>query len=210
MTLVAAGMMLGLAGSVHCIAMCGPLAMTLHGARDTRAATIYHAGRVLMYVAAGALAGLAGRAVSMAGLGRALSIAAGVLLIAMAVARLRPGLISTGGGAGLTRALARAMRGLRDLSLTRPRAGVLAAGALNALLPCGLLYAALAAAAALASAADAALFMTAFGAATAPALIALPLLAGAMPLAWRARLRFAAPAALAIVGVGTLVRGLGG
>ena len=210
MTVVVAGVMLGLAGSVHCIAMCGPLAMAMHGARDTRAAAIYHAGRVLMYVAAGALAGLAGHAVSTAGLGRALSIGAGVLLIAMAVTRLRPGLVSTAGGAGITRLLGRAMRGLRDLSQTRPRAGVLAAGALNALLPCGLLYAALAAAAALASAADAALFMAAFGAATAPALVALPLLAGAMPPAWRAKLRFAAPGALVVAGVGTLVRGLGG
>lgn len=206
MTVMLGGLMLGLAGSVHCIAMCGPLAMTLHGARDTRSAVIYHAGRVLIYIGGGALAGLAGHALSTAGLGRALSIGAGVLLIAMAVARLRPGLVSTAGGAGITRLLARAMRGLRGLSQAPPRAGVLAAGALNALLPCGLLYAALAAAAALAGAADAAVFMAAFGAATVPALVALPLLAGAMPLAWRARLRFAAPGGLVIVGVMLIVR----
>src|SRR3569833_2867455 len=54
-------------GSVHCVAMCGPLIGLQGGARSVRLAAIHSFGRLLTYVAIGAVAGLAGNAHALAG-----------------------------------------------------------------------------------------------------------------------------------------------
>ena len=56
-----------LAGSLHCVAMCGPLVGLHGGARSLRLALIHALGRLTTYVALGALAGLVGGAVEIAG-----------------------------------------------------------------------------------------------------------------------------------------------
>src|SRR5690606_38240153 len=86
--------------------------------------------------------------------------------------------------------------------------GPVALGALNGLLPCGLVYAALTAAAGLGSLPQAVGFMVAFGLGTAPVLVFLGLASGAVPARVPVRIRRAAPAMLAIVGVLLIVRGL--
>jgi sulfite exporter TauE/SafE len=52
-----AGLTLGLASTVHCAAMCGPLALVACGGRSRRHWFGYLLGRLLTYTAAGALAG---------------------------------------------------------------------------------------------------------------------------------------------------------
>jgi sulfite exporter TauE/SafE len=86
--------------------------------------------------------------------------------------------------------------------------GPFALGALNGLLPCGLVYAALTAAAGLGSLPQAVGFMVAFGLGTAPVLVFLGLASGAVTARVPVRIRRAAPAMLAIVGVLLIVRGL--
>ncbi|TMQ22619.1 MAG: hypothetical protein E6J90_12105 [Deltaproteobacteria bacterium] len=56
-----------LAGSLHCVAMCGPLVGLHGGARSLRLALIHALGRLTTYGALGALAGLVGSAVDVAG-----------------------------------------------------------------------------------------------------------------------------------------------
>ena len=206
MTVLLAGVMLGLAGSLHCVMMCGPLVAALHPHRAMRGALLHHAGRIVVYAAAGLLAGLAGHTLTLLQLGRALSVAAGIALLIAAAART--GLMPAGGSgsriSGLTvRAMAKA-RVMGDKSRT---AGALAGGAVNAALPCGLLYAAMAAAAATASPAAAVAFMLSFGAGTAVPLIAVPWMAGYLPEQVRHRARLALPAVLAVAGLLLVVRG---
>ena len=206
MTAVVAGFALGLAGSLHCVAMCGPLVLAIRSPRTGRGAALYHGARIAMYAAAGALAGFAGAALAAASLGRALSMAAGAMLLVAAAHRA--GLLPALPAAGSTRLPARAMGAVHRLGARHPVAGTIAAGAVNALLPCGLVYAAIAAAAAMGTPASAALFMVSFGAATVPALAAVCVMAGSMPAALRARARLAVPVALAAVGVLLVVRGV--
>jgi len=81
-------------------------------------------------------------------------------------------------------------------------------GVLNGILPCGLLYAALAAAAGLGGVRDALTFIAAFGVGTLPMFVALVVSARViLPRAphW---LRQAAPVALALVGLLLIERGL--
>jgi sulfite exporter TauE/SafE len=73
--------------------------------------------------------------------------------------------------------------------------------------PCGLVYAAVTAAAAMGSAADALVLMIGFGLGTVPALVALSLSATWLPLGLRVRLRQLTPVVLALTAALLLVRG---
>jgi sulfite exporter TauE/SafE len=108
----------------------------------------------------------------------------------------------------VTRLIARGLARVRRWSGAAPLAGSAAAGALNGLLPCGLVYAALTAAVAIGHPLSAGLFMLSFGVGTLPVLSAV-WLAGAVsratPPTLRSRLR---PIAIAAVGLLLVGRGL--
>jgi sulfite exporter TauE/SafE len=202
-TALTAGLLLGLASSLHCVAMCGPIVLLAAGGQ-LRASLTYHAGRTLTYVAFGLAAGSAGHVAAQAGWRNGLAIAAGAALLlaaaAAAAGRALPG--TTRWLQPLTSQLGAAMRRL-DRAGWRGR---LAAGSLNALVPCGLLYAALTASAGLGSSLAGATLMLGFGTATVPLLV----FAGSVPAGTglRRHLRFASPAAAALVGVLLIGRGL--
>ena len=80
------GFILGLLGSLHCLGMCGPLALALpaksRGRTDFFAGRVlYNSGRVVTYGLLGALFGVLGKTFALAGLQQGLSIAVGVLLL---------------------------------------------------------------------------------------------------------------------------------
>jgi hypothetical protein len=162
---------------------------------------------VLTYAVLAAPAVLAGQVLVLWGLGRVLAVAAGVLLLLAALGSSRPRLFGRLGAslsAGATRACIAAGR----WSAARPVLGPLLTGAANGLVPCGLVYAAITAAAAMGSAADGIVLMIAFGLGTMPALIALTLSAAALPSRLRAPMRRLIPVALALTGALLIVRGL--
>ena len=211
---VLAGALLGLLGSGHCVAMCGPLILAVGTpareqplpARLVRVGS-YHAGRVSTYAMLGVVAGAAGSLMALAGLGRVLALGAGMLLI---VAGLGPALLRrwpawTGPWMGV---VARAGAAARGWQASHPITGPFAAGLANGLLPCGMVYAALATALAAGTIEQAIWTMAAFGAGTVPALAGLSLGAAQISPDWRRWLSRAAPIGLALVGVLLLVRGL--
>lgn len=179
-----------LAGSPHCLGMCGALACAAGERRDQVLA--YHVGRIGTYAALGAVAGAMGRAIPGPGwLGTAV---AAVFLVGFAASlaglvpepRLRiPGLAKAGS------TLARRL----DLPSR------VAFGAVNGLLPCGLVYATLSLAVASAEPGLGAAVMATFGLFTVPALLAATF--GLRKVVARSR---AARRALAAV---VLVSGLG-
>jgi sulfite exporter TauE/SafE len=206
--IVVSGFALGIAGSLHCAGMCGPLVAIAGGVGRTRwsrvvAMLTQQAGRIAMYALLGWMAGRSGRLVADAGLRTALSVAGGATMIALAVAAIRDGRAAVPGAAS------RMMSAVLSVVRRRlPREGWLAPaalGALNGLLPCGLLYTALVGAAAIGGGGSAAVFMTAFGMGAVPALAAA---ASAMHLIPRrsAILRRAAPVAAALVGALLIIR----
>lgn len=149
----------GLAGSAHCLVMCGPFAAAC-GRRPAGLAA-WHLGRLVSYAALGAAAGLLGAAIPgpawlSAAVGGAL-----LLWFAAALAGLlpEPRLVLPG--------FARAGRLLEQ---GRGPAAQLAFGIANGFLPCGLVYSALALPVAVGHPAGGALAMLAFGAGTVPAL----------------------------------------
>ncbi|HEY8535278.1 MAG TPA: sulfite exporter TauE/SafE family protein, partial [Vicinamibacterales bacterium] len=210
-----AAALLGLLAGAHCVSMCGPLVLAVSAGARTRTwrsrllhVATYHTGRVTTYGLLGLAAGLAGQAMAFAGFGRMLALVAGALLIAAGLmpglARLQPSWTTR--WIGLAARLSGAARALRD---GHPIAAPFAAGMVNGLLPCGMVYAALAAALAAGSPERAVWTMAAFGVGTTPALAGLALTAGQLPRSWRQPLTRLAPAGLVLTGVLLVVRGLG-
>lgn len=171
-------LMLGLLGGFgHCIGMCSPFVLFVSRryvpAGGGRASVLgaqgwYTAGRILTYAVLGAAAGALGGVVQLAGglLGvqRAASIVAGGVLVIWALAALSdlvPGL-QTGG-----RLFARVAGALKGRVPGHP----FLTGLFLGLLPCGLLYSALIAAAARGGPFEGAAALALFGLGTAPALL---------------------------------------
>jgi len=209
MTTVMAGFVLGLAGSLHCAAMCGPLVGVIAPVFGRRPAPAlwYQAGRVLGYVSIGTIAGLAGAVAGLAGLGRGLSIVAGVLMLlaALGLATRSFQRVET----WWTAQLSRVLRTVGHARAALPTASALGAGLANGALPCGLVYAAAGLAAATsAGPLEGAAVMLAFGAGTAPMMLGLWTSAARLPAAVRQRLRALTPAALGIVGILLVIRGV--
>jgi sulfite exporter TauE/SafE len=199
---------LGLFGSLHCAGMCGPLALALPRGNDgTRRLMLgriaYNAGRTLTYAAIGALFGLAGQTLILAGVQRWLSIALGVLLLAGWFV-FKKGRLS-GMIARVTNRLAAPMKSL----LRRPSpSSLLLLGLMNGLLPCGLVYVAAAGAAATGSAAEGAAYMGVFGAGTVPMLLAISLSGSLVPMGLRLKLLKAVPFTVMALAALLILRGM--
>lgn len=200
-------LLLGAAGSAHCIGMCGPIALAVPLTRARWSGTLLlNAGRLSTYMLLGAAMGAFGHGLRLIGLQQAVSIGAGTLLL---LSVMIPGMLHRFLPNGrLTLGLAR-LRGVlaRNLRRTAPEA-LFFTGLLNGLLPCGLLYAALLGAGAHATAVDGALFMLFFGLGTWPALFAIRLGGGLIGGGARAWLRRASPVLVSAVAVLMILRGL--
>jgi sulfite exporter TauE/SafE len=211
MTYFLAGLAVGLAGSIHCAGMCGPILIAVNRHTMSHATPIrmlvYHAARLSVYVALGAIAGYTGHSAASAGLGRAIAIVSGVLLLlgsfGVAASKWAQPLSAAWSPLAIWVATA-AMAASRR----RPVAGHAVMGFANGLLPCGILYAALATSVALGTVAKSMVFMTAFGVGTVPVLVGLTMSATSLPLPWRRRLRLAGPAVMIAAGSLLIARGV--
>jgi sulfite exporter TauE/SafE len=215
-----AAFMAGLAGSGHCVAMCGgvagALAMRARMTDPTQArpsrlvlGLAYNLARISSYSLAGALAGLLGRtllrAVDVAPLSVALRVLAGLIMLA-AGGRLLFGwrLLDPieAAGAGLWRRVAPwTQRGAQRGGLP----GAVGLGLAWGWLPCGLTYSMLLLAATTASTATGAMVMAAFGLGTLPSMLTATLAfdRATRTLAARASLRNVAGGLLVAFGVWT-------
>jgi sulfite exporter TauE/SafE len=200
---------LGLTGSLHCVGMCGPLIWSTDFGSSARKQLfgqwVYHMSRVAMYAGLGLVFGLIGQTLVVAGLQKVLSIAGGFLLVSFA---LFGGLIETWLSkrtSGLVHRLVesgyRYIRGAHDIF----RWFIL--GLLNGIVPCGLVYAALAGAIATGSAVQGALFMVLFGLGTWPLLFAAGFSGQGLKKMLRGRVGLVRQAVLLISGLLLIQRG---
>lgn len=171
-------------GSLHCAGMCGAfvaIAVGLDGqnvAQKSRLIAAYNLGRLITYVALGAIAGAVGQAIDLgaqaAGLQRAaLTLAAATMIL------IGLGALAASSGVRLPRirpprALDRAFKwGLALATRYRPTHRALAIGLMTTLLPCGWLYAFALLAASTTSPLSGAVVMAAFWLGTLPLLVTL-------------------------------------
>lgn len=204
--------LLGFAGSLHCVAMCGPLMLALPVGSAARwqvvgQTFVYQAGRIATYGILGVAFGMLGKGIAIAGFQQVLSVFAGVLLLAAAffAARWEQAALAVPGMQAFTRWV---QRQIGYLLKKYPRGAALGVGMLNGLLPCGLVYAAIAGALSTTSGWDGGVFMLLFGLGTLPLLLLLMIGGQRLSPGWRSRFRLVQPALLAVAGLLLISRGL--
>jgi sulfite exporter TauE/SafE len=169
--------LLGLLGSLHCAVMCGPLMLSLPIAKKNYVSSalqllLYQGGRITVYLFLGLLVGLVGNSITIFTNQETLSVIVGSLLLLFtllhfsgrhfgAFNRFQSQLISP---------IGKLMGKVYGL----PFWGFLA-GMLNGLIPCGMVYLALATALNAGSVKGAASFMMLFGLGTTPLMLAISL-----------------------------------
>jgi len=200
--------LLGFAGSLHCAGMCGPLLLAMpigpgSAGRQVYRRVLYQMGRVLTYTLLGLLAGGLGRSIGLGGFQRWVSIVTGALILIGLFAwpaRTASAAVATP-LRWLKTSFGRLLRQPTDLAQ-------FLLGALNGLLPCGLVYAAVVLAAATGSAQTGGQYMLVFGLGTLPMQLGIAL-AGRYLHGWlQPKVRRFLPYSLAAMAALLILRGL--
>ena len=169
--LILAALVLGLAGSLHCVGMCGPLVMSMpfRQANDEKLAVVfYQTGKAITYSLLGLVAGYIGKGFAFFQWQQALSIIAGTVLLLLTFLPYLKQKIQ------LLQPVQQAITRLFQLLEKRNNLHYFFLfGLMNGFLPCGLVYSALAAAMVTATPWHGMLFMFFFGIGTMPSLTAV-------------------------------------
>ena len=209
MEFLLAAFSLGFLGSLHCVGMCGPIAMALpvHGKGlgfRILGIYLYNSGRILTYGALGAILGALGMGMKLAGYQQVLSITLGILLL---LGLFLPKILSLNNSVLLTFNMKLKGWFASWMKQKSPQA-LFITGLLNGLLPCGLIYVALAGATSSGESIKGALFMAVFGLGTLPAMFSVSFISS-ISKRFRLYLSHTAPVLTFVMGVLLVVRGLG-
>jgi len=206
------GLTIGLIGSLHCIGMCGPIAVALPLGRRSffdRAigGLTYNLGRTITYGFMGFIFGLLGKGIEMAGFQQWASILLGVVMI---LSVFFPFLFKDQfGNAGFGNGISgKIVSRLRVLFGNHSKRNLLVIGLLNGLLPCGLVYVAIAGAINTNDVLAGILFMVAFGLGTIPLLLAVSLLGNMVGAKLKHKLNKIIPVFIVILGIIFILRGM--
>ena len=212
MSILITAFVLGIMGSFHCAGMCGPIAIALplHGnsvGGKIFGGSLYNLGRTTTYGIMGALFGMLGQGLALIGFQQKISVIMGSLMI---ISVLFPALfrnqysmekswISLVGKLKSTIGRMFSIRSYQSLFFI---------GMLNGLLPCGLVYMALAGAIGTGSAALGTLYMLLFGLGTIPMLLGISLAGNLLSMTVRNRINKLIPVLVVVVGIFFILRGL--
>jgi sulfite exporter TauE/SafE len=211
--LLLGGLTLGLAGSFHCIGMCGPLSLALpvhHVQSPFKKITLlvsYQVGRILTYAFLGLLIGLAGRPLQIGQYQQGLSIGIGMLIIMAAI------LYQKSSYSLHWPLLTRFFNGVQQFISQRLRAAksghhFFVLGMANGWLPCGLVYVALASTFSIGKLEESVGFMAAFGAGTLPSMLLVGLSGQLIKPTLRLSLQKMVPYFVVGMGILLILRGL--
>lgn len=202
-----AAISIGFLGSAHCAGMCGPILIATNaGSKNRKFQVLHHIGRLITYALIGAIAGAIGQTFNWMGFQQWFSLVVGSLMV-LGV---------------LVYPFAKKLRKVEDLlsklslkthqaihakswskSFTRFMLGMA-----NGILPCGLVYLAMAGAANTFTPWDGALFMIFFGVGTIPALAIMTEIGHQLSINMRNKIRKLIPVTIFVMGCLLLVRGM--
>ena len=199
---------LGLLGSLHCAAMCGPLMLALPvspggAGRFIAGRIFYQLGRIATYCLLGVVAGIIGKTIFLAGLQRGLSIALGLaILLGFFISK------KIAVSAPVVRLVARLKSAMGAQLQQRSFRSLVLLGMLNGLLPCGLVYVALAGAVSRGTLLDGIFYMVFFGFGTLPTMLGISLSGKLFPISFRLKLRSAIPVGVCLLAGLLILRGM--
>ncbi|WP_411275468.1 sulfite exporter TauE/SafE family protein [Daejeonella sp.] len=162
----------GLFGSLHCVAMCGPLVMAIPFQGSVwysfTQKIIYQLGRILSYSCLGFVAGSIGSLFNILGLQQALSFVSGIILITIAMYHFS-GKIPRASNKFYQK-IFNPLGKFLSRWMSKPYGGLFA-GVLHGLIPCGMVYMAIAGSLNTGSSFSGSEFMFYFGLGTTPLLV---------------------------------------
>ncbi|HHG85802.1 MAG TPA: sulfite exporter TauE/SafE family protein [Bacteroidetes bacterium] len=202
---------IGLLGSLHCVGMCGPIALALPVRGAKRWAylwgrVLYNLGRIVTYSIMGGIVAMLGVGAKLFEMQQTFSIIMGALLVLWALGEMglkwlpRPRLMD--------RMSAYVRAGLSRRFTNGHPSSLFVIGLLNGLLPCGFVYTGLFLAALTAHPAQGALAMALFGMGTFPVMFFLSFSAKWVTAGLRSRLNRAMPVIMVVFGLLFIIRGM--
>ncbi len=211
MELLIPAFLIGLGGSLHCVGMCGPLMFSSllsnkNGTVTIRDWFVYQSGRISVYGIWGVVFGSIGTSAKWFGLQQNISLSLGISILLILI---------------LTKAFPQFERKISNLLLTqymrskllpivhsKTKGSDFVTGLLNGILPCGLVYVALAGATAVQDPIQGGLFMVFFGIGTLPLLSALLFFGKGMQTKIRVQMTKWYPVIIGCMAVMLIIRGM--
>lgn len=168
-------LLLGLASSLHCVLMCGPIAMALplgksSTSRKAWGIALYSLGRIFTYILLGVIAGLLGIGASIYGFQDGISLIMGVLLMLFALFPVILRFFEKNSSRLIWKSKYFS-KTLGGLFKSNRMEALFYLGFLNGLIPCGLVYVAIASSLVLSEFYEYAAYMFLFGLGTVPMMV---------------------------------------
>lgn len=212
MTILLSAFVLGLMGSFHCAGMCGPIAIALplHGntvSQKVFGGALYNIGRTITYGFMGAIFGLLGQGIQMIGFQQKVSVIMGAVMI---ISVIFPALFRNQYSldSSLFSVVGKLKKSIGRMFAIRSFSSLFFIGLLNGLLPCGLVYMAIAGAIGMGNVSGGSLYMILFGLGTIPMLLAISLAGNILSLTVRKKINKLIPVLVVVVGMLFILRGL--
>lgn len=203
----------GLISSLHCIGMCGPIALMLpvdrnNPAKKTTQIITYHLGRLTAYGTIGLIFGLLGKGFFLAGIQQQLSIFIGIAMIVIVLVPERI-FAKHNFSKPVFKLISKIKTTLGSQFKNKSYKSLYTIGLLNGFLPCGMVYVALFGAIAMQSASYGVLYMILFGLGTVPLMSSVVYLNSFLTLSFRNKIQKAIPYVAILIGILFILRGLG-
>jgi sulfite exporter TauE/SafE len=203
----------GLISSLHCIGMCGPIAMMLPVERNNPSKKVtqiftYHLGRLSAYGTIGFIFGLLGKGFFMAGIQQQLSIFIGVAMICIVLIPEKV-VAKYNFSKPVFKLISKIKTTLGSQFKNKSYKSLFTIGLLNGFLPCGMVYVALFGAIAMQSPTLGVLYMVLFGLGTVPMMSSVVYLNSFLSVPIRNKIQKAIPYVAICIGILFILRGLG-
>ena len=210
MTILYSALLLGLMGSFHCVGMCGPIALSLPSRGDSILQKIiggilWTLGRIFTYSVMGGFFGLIGIGFKMVGFQQIISVAAGVMMLLYV---LTPSLFKHFSNPVTLNFFRPVRLGMQKLFQGKSSGALFLIGILNGLLPCGMVYMAIAGAIGTSDWLMSVLYMALFGLGTLPMLLVVSLLGNFIGQSFREKINKIVPVTIVLIGLLFILRGL--
>jgi len=211
MQLISYAFLIGFIGSFHCVGMCGAIALSLPVKslpiqQRNIGLVLYNLGRVFTYGVIGILFGIIGRTFYLGGFQKVLSIIIGISILIYLILTF---LLKKSIQVNFIDKFNYTLQSVLSKYLTKQQLkNTFIIGLLNGLLPCGMVYFALAGALASGSIAKGIVFMVMFGLGTIPLMLLVSLLGVFINVSVRNTIKKIVPFFMLVMGVLFILRGL--
>lgn len=206
--------LIGLAGSVHCVGMCGPLALAIPGASKDKGFTFflrtiaYQISRISGYGVLGLIVGFFSQGMQFTGVQPYFSLLSGILLLFLGFFGIIPEVNAFSKYPIIQHFQVKINRIIGTVMTNEHFSTPFVLGFLNAMLPCGMIYIALGTGLSSGNMSEAALYLISFGLGTLPLMFMVSLSGQLLSLQMRRSWQKAIPIIFMISGIILIYKGM--